>query len=78
MANDRIVIKYDGKASIGQSYMNLGDYSIGELVRKALGLNDGDYRDINAEVEISVIRKPDCPRVYLNGDPCELGGEEEC
>lgn len=75
MDNNRIVIKYDGKVSVAQTYMSLGDYSIGELVHKALGLDDGDYREINAEVEITVIRKPDCPRVYLNGDPCELGGE---
>jgi len=73
--NNRIVIKYDGKVSVAQTYMSLGDYSIGELVRKALRLNDDDYKDINAEVEITVIRKPDYPRVYLNGDPCELGGE---
>lgn len=75
--NNRIVIKYDGKVATSKHSLTLGDYSVAEIVHKALGLDD-EYVDINAEVEISVVQKPAAPRLYINGDPCELGGGEEC
>ena len=73
---NRIVIKYDGKVSVSQHSFHLGDYSIEHLIHKALGLEEDDYKNINAEVEIMVARKPDHPRVYLDGNQCALGGDE--
>lgn len=77
MANNRIVIKYDGKVGITKHSLNLGDYSAPEVIHKALGLSD-EYAEINAEVEITIVHKPDSPRVLLNGELCALGGGEKC
>lgn len=75
--NNRIVIKYDGNVTTTKHSLALGEYSLAEIVHKALGFDD-EYVDINAEVEISIVHKPAAPRLYVNGDSCELGGGDEC
>lgn len=75
MKSNRLVIKYDGKVAVTKHSLNLGECSTAEIVHNALNLAD-DYAEINAEVEIIIVRKPDHPRVFLDGEPCVLEGDE--
>ena len=77
MANNRIVVKYDGNVTTTKHSLSLGEYSVAEIVHQALGLDD-EYVDINAEVEITIIHKPAAPRLLINGESRELGGGKEC
>ena len=67
----KIRITYDGRVNISPHSIGLGDYSIVDVVNKALGIAEDKYQMINAEVEIFITRKDDVPLVLIEED-------EEC
>lgn len=68
MRQMKIRITYDGRVNISPHSIGLGDYSIVDVVNKALGIGDDKYQMINAEVEIFINRKEDTPLVLVEED----------
>lgn len=64
----KIEIGYDGRVGVTNTSVYLGDLSIATIMSEALKLNDTEYREINAEIEIHINVKPDAPKVWIEGD----------
>ena len=64
----KIEISYDGRVGITNTSVYLGDLSIATIISEALKIENAEYREINAEIEIRVSIKPDAPKVWIEGD----------
>lgn len=67
----RIRIMYDGKVGATAASVHLGDHSLERIISKALGIGEGGYREVNAEVKIFIKVKPSEATVLIEED-------EEC
>lgn len=64
----KIEISYDGRVGLTNNSVFLGDLSIATIVGEALKVEDTEYREINAEIEIRINLKPDAPKVWIEED----------
>ena len=62
-----IKITYDGKVYVSKHCFKLGEFDIANIVHATLGFNENDYQDINAEVIVTINRKPDVPKITITG-----------
>lgn len=66
-----ITIQYDGRITVSDyGTFSLGEYAVSDLIRKALRLERNEYREMNAEVTITIHPKSNEP-VITGGDDCE-------
>ena len=66
-----ISIQYDGRVTVSDygSFV-MGEQGLVQILKPYIGLEDGEVRDINASVNITIELKPAKPLV--------IGGEVQC
>ncbi len=62
-----IKITYDGKVYVSKHCFKLGEFDIANIVHASLGFQQDEYQDINAEVFVTINRKPDVPTITITG-----------
>lgn len=66
-----ISIQYDGRVTVSDyGTFVMGERGLVEILKPFIGLEDGEVRDINAMVSITIELKPTRPLV--------IGGDAEC
>lgn len=64
-----LTIKHDGKLVVsGYGTFALGDTSVNGLLATALGLNETDYKEYEADVELTIQFKSSAPDVRWSGE----------
>ena len=61
---EKLTITYDGKIYVtGYGTFKLGDENLADVISDALGLSNSEFRELNAEVVLSLILKAQKPKV---------------
>lgn len=64
-----ISIVYDGQIEVSDyGVFTMGSYPLSGILKKALHLDDGEYRTMNAAVTIQIEVKPNQPLISGGGD----------
>lgn len=64
----KIEISYDGRVGLTRTAVFLGDHSIERIISETLKVEDAEFREINAEIEMRIVIKHDAPTVWIEGD----------
>ena len=60
-----LTIKHDGKILVtGYGAFQLGDHSLSDIVSEAMGLDKTEYRELNAEVVVTIKMKEKNPKAW--------------